>query len=493
MVVAQLPDIEVKLSNHLPWVQQMLLYTVVVRTDSNTQISKFTMPDIDNGRIEIVGQPVIQEEISTKGKVIKTEYYFLVTPISEGNLEIGAATVVLRSHYNQYVPSWGKQRNWQPHVGQANNSFTLHSKVISIPVAAPTLQEKYWLPLLELRLQGDMERQQLFQEGEPFTWTITFDAMGIHKDSLPDLSTLLESDSFKIYLESVNKYEDINEANKTVYARRTEHYTLVPKKSGTLSLPILEIVWWDVLTASKKIARLNSQSVFILPSEDQSKPLPDSVSKQSTTTNIGYYIGLVIAAAGMFFLGLWIGAGKPGSDKMIKQWYNMGEFVYRQIIKWKQPLVDYITAVKMYWKRVFPSGAAPLWWRFFNYYEQRLPVLLQIFWIRYHVQQSDTVDQLYHAVGKLALLDVTLSEQSPLIVIANKLSDSYLFLSKQILYPLLQTLEKTTFTNKKLNIPKWKQQFLLLFSYHHFYINKKNYSVASQDKDNHKLPPLNYQ
>jgi len=121
----------------------------------------------------------------------------------------------------------------------------------------------WWIPARDVQLvERWADEPPTFRVGEPVERLVAIRARGISVSQLPELE-LPGVDGFKQYSEPVA--DETLQVEDEVVAIRARNSTLIPTKAGVLSLPALELEWWDTQSESPRTARLPARRVEVLP------------------------------------------------------------------------------------------------------------------------------------------------------------------------------------------------------------------------------------
>lgn len=148
-----------------------------------------------------------------------------------------------------------------------------------------------WLPAKSLTISEKWsEANPRFIVGEPVTRTITIAARGLTGEQLPPITSSITSDDFKFYPDQPKINSNTDDRGKL--GERIESMAVIPTRAGTLTLPAVEIAWWDTKTDSLQIASLpaktiNVQAAAAKPEQSLSAVLPDTQLQTTQTTSNG--------------------------------------------------------------------------------------------------------------------------------------------------------------------------------------------------------------
>lgn len=262
-------------SNATPYKGEPFTYTVklIAREPiANVSMQKVSLSD---AIVEQIENPSSEEKIVDGTKLIIVQFKFLITPLKSGEFKI-PSTVVQGG-----IPSQKKSRfgsffddDFDPfHMMRGFNvlePFALATDEIGVEVKPQVAGVVPWLPAKSVKIEDSWSESQRPQVGEPLTRTVTIQGVGVSSSLLPELSEeQVGNSSFKVYADTPVLKEEVK--NGQIISRRTEQYTLIPEKEGTLELPEIRIVWWDVANQKAEHATLAPKKLEVLPADKVGK------------------------------------------------------------------------------------------------------------------------------------------------------------------------------------------------------------------------------
>jgi hypothetical protein len=118
-----------------------------------------------------------------------------------------------------------------------------------------------WLPARQLQLEEQWtQNPPHFVVGEPLTRTISIKAEGLTAAQLPELPPI-DGDGWKQYPDQPLLNDIDNDDGVTGY--RVEKVALIPTRAGKLTLPAIEIKWWNTLTQQTQVAKIPARTVQV--------------------------------------------------------------------------------------------------------------------------------------------------------------------------------------------------------------------------------------
>lgn len=147
--------------------------------------------------------------------------------------------------------------------GDPGKQVRLGSNVITLDVKPRPAgySGAHWLPTEKLVLQDSWAGSPpVMHTGEPITRTLTLDAKGVEASQLPDIP-LKGSDALQVFPEQpkLNNHTD----GDWVYGRSEQRFTYVVSQPGKLSLPAVQVSWWDTLNHKQQSTVLPAREIVV--------------------------------------------------------------------------------------------------------------------------------------------------------------------------------------------------------------------------------------
>jgi len=249
------PVVEVETSGEVFYEQQNIVSTVRVVSSGNLKTLTPVIPRIEGAILEQVDGPVASTRGWNGSRKIVNEYHFKLTPLRSGEIVIPAI---------KFTGTHVSNRQWNGAPGMpvsgTNNRFSIafdKPQILQVLPADPTVTP--WLPLNDLKLRMHMPDNGPAKEGVPFTLTLELTARGALGTQLPSLEQQLKSNGFRAYRDSVTTSNGISRVGTQLLGSRKETYTIIPLQDGWIRLPGIQVAWWDVDTATPRLAGLPGQ------------------------------------------------------------------------------------------------------------------------------------------------------------------------------------------------------------------------------------------
>ncbi|MGS2722409.1 BatD family protein [Porticoccus sp. GXU_MW_L64] len=246
------------------YVQEQLLLTYRLYHQVPLANIKPGWGDIANSEVLQLGHSEYQATLDGRNYEV-VEWKFAIFPNASGTLDIPPFRI------NAYSPSSIRFRN--------GRRFSQFSKPLSLPVKPqPANSGRYWLPASRVELtEQAIDPNKEWRVGEPLTRKITLTGMGTTSALLPEIPLPVSGD-FRSYPDQPQLEQAAG--SDTVVASRTESVALVPNKAGIVTLPAVEMQWWNTQTQQLETARLPERTLQVLPAQT-STYTPTAVQPQT--------------------------------------------------------------------------------------------------------------------------------------------------------------------------------------------------------------------
>lgn len=332
------------------YVQQQIPYTVKLFYDSTMQSAEMLPPEIDNAVMEQLGDDR-RFQIQRAGKLFTVvEKRYVISPEKSGTLHIPPTVIKGRmslptnkkparrrgSDNQDFASRFFKDFGQDPFFSNspfpddlfsqrnrvASKPFSIKSESLEVDVL-PVPKEfsgDVWLPAEQLIVKDSWTNSPPdLKVGEPVTRTITLQAKGLAGSQIPTID-IQKPDGIKIYPETPSS-ETRTDGN-TVFGIQRLKLSYIPNKSGSTSIPKIQINWWDVKNKKQKTTTLPAWDLNVAKGdfiEEEASPslekkpvsdvnqLPDELdnnskndSKINNSTNWKLFAGVLL---GLLFTG----------------------------------------------------------------------------------------------------------------------------------------------------------------------------------------------
>ncbi len=263
---------ETTVDANTPYVGQQVILTH--RLYTSVQLRDFALSElaIDKAVLHRLGDTQYQKVINGRNYLV-LEVKYAIFPQSEGpliipSLRFGAYEVNNRSQFGVFN-NRGNQivRDTEP-------------KSLEVTARPPQASVDGWMPstsvTMEQRWSGDIDSVTV---GEPVTRTITIRAEGLSAAQITPLQEP-QGNNYRGYPDQPQLDEIVTTNGLT--ATRIESLALVPNNSGEITLPAVELIWWDTNSNKRRVASLPSITLQVSTSENTDVAANDNNVMQGT-------------------------------------------------------------------------------------------------------------------------------------------------------------------------------------------------------------------
>lgn len=135
-------------------------------------------------------------------------------------------------------------------------------KTLAITAIPAHLSASQWMPSSQVRLEQTWsDNSGTLTAGEPITRTINISALGLTAAQIQPLPSLKNTE-LKLYPDQPS-LED-KQTNRGILGVRTETVAIVPNQAGQISIPAIEIEWWDTVNSRMQTSRLPSKTFNVI-------------------------------------------------------------------------------------------------------------------------------------------------------------------------------------------------------------------------------------
>jgi hypothetical protein len=258
------------------YTNQQVLLTQRLYTSVNLRDFSLSELEVENALLYRLGDTTYQKVINGRNYLV-LEVKYALFPQQAGSLVIpklrfGAFEVASRSQFGVFN-------------NRGNQIIRdTESKTVDVQPPPNNLNSAEWLPSSKVSLQQRWsgERDSVVV-GEPITRTITITAEGQSASQITPLE-LSNNGAYRSYPDQPQLDQSLTDAG--LVSTRKESIALVPNKPGEITLPAIELRWWNTQRQQEEIARLPETTLMVMPAPDTpSDPISsnDSSVVQMTT------------------------------------------------------------------------------------------------------------------------------------------------------------------------------------------------------------------
>ena len=234
------------------YVQAQLTYTRRLLYNGNAELHGDLpdLPDIPGAIVQPLAAPA--PDSTEIGGVAYGVYEqrFAIFPQASGELVIPAVSV---------DANVGVSGGARIHARIA--SQPVHVQILPMPANYPATAA--WLPAQHLQLDERWTLPQHMEVGQPIRRTVRISSAGLSNSVLPVLPWEAIAGT-RFYDEPAVEQESTD--GEFITGSRTQQFTWIPTRPGSITLPGVEILWWDVNAGSVQRATLPQRTFNVLGS-----------------------------------------------------------------------------------------------------------------------------------------------------------------------------------------------------------------------------------
>jgi hypothetical protein len=251
-------DLEIDVDNLSPYVQQQFIFTVRLVHTLQFADASLTEPTVSGGNVivEKLGDDVAYETTRGGTRVGIVERRYALFAQNSEKIVIEPLRFEGRVSQNRRLgfDPFGRGRI----VRKQSDPIEVDVRPIPADFSGTT-----WLPARQLMLvENSPDGVADYRVGEPLTRTLTLQASGLSASQLPEID-LPVPDGIKQYPDQPTLENRVSENG--LVAIRQQKVALIPSQPGKVTLPAVEIPWWNTQTGQQEYARLPGRTIEVLP------------------------------------------------------------------------------------------------------------------------------------------------------------------------------------------------------------------------------------
>ncbi|MDH3691219.1 MAG: BatD family protein, partial [Gammaproteobacteria bacterium] len=272
--------LEVEVEPDTPYVQSQMVYTLRLFHAVNLLDGTLDEPAPQDTVVERLGKDVSFEAHRNGRRYRVIERKYAIFPQASGDLVIpplGFQGQIADASQRQFGLSGFFDRG---------RTVRLQTETINVKVRPQPTEygATTWLPADELTLKESWSVNPLqFRVGEPVTRTLTIEARGLSGVQLPEvLAPTVEG--VRTYPDQATT--DSRQEGTLIIGTRQERMAVVPTRSGELTLPEIQLSWWDVTRDEARRATIPARRINILPALGENTPQSTSLDVTDAKTTV---------------------------------------------------------------------------------------------------------------------------------------------------------------------------------------------------------------
>lgn len=283
-----------RVNNNNPYVQQEIIYKLSLYDSGGLQGGEpvFEQADAKDWVIRSLGEPEVRPMTVNGKNMREIVFNYALFPQKSGSLTIPPAR--FEGYYLTKNPS--RRDPFQDLFGDdmlragfgmadmfaTRNPVTLRSDPIKVEVKAVPASNggKWWLPAQNVMLYGTWDPSNpTFKVGEAVNRTIYLKADGVIDSQLPDIK-FKQVSGLKQYPEKPQTQMSVENGSVVSVAKIANVY--IPNKPGVITIPAVEIDWFNVKTGQYDKAVLPEATINV---EGSAIPEPEAEKQTAMQTS----------------------------------------------------------------------------------------------------------------------------------------------------------------------------------------------------------------
>lgn len=257
------------------YVQAQVLLTIKIYRSVPTRQPALRNPTASGAEVlvESVGDDRNYEAIIDGTRYGVTERVFALYPQESGEIQLSEARFEARVLRNGRITG-----------RKVFESELLSIKVLPVPPPPADYPDATWLPARDVQLAEEWSREtDEVDAGVPLTRHVTVSALGQLETQIPALDPPAAA--------GINVYPDKPDLNRVVEPGglrgiRKDQYAVIGTAAGEVTLPALELPWWNVETGEWQVARLPERAITVLPTVDLVVPELAGTQQSAVTDGV---------------------------------------------------------------------------------------------------------------------------------------------------------------------------------------------------------------
>ena len=246
--------LEVSAEPLTPYVQQEVRFSTKLYFAVNLGGGTLTDPKADGLGVKQLGKDKSYDATVAGRHYQVIERSYALTPERSGALDIPAIT----------FRGTALDRNDPMGFFRGGRDVSARSAPVHLDVKAAPAQWSNgpWLPAASVLLQDETALPDQVHVGDPVTRTIRLQAKGLGYEQLPDID-LAKPEGAEIYPDKPDSRT--RDDGQWVYGERVQKFAFVPDRAGTLTIPGVEVHWWNTDSDRAEVAQLPPKTITVLP------------------------------------------------------------------------------------------------------------------------------------------------------------------------------------------------------------------------------------
>lgn len=279
-----------EISKNRAYVNEQVIYTVRLYSSKRLLDASYQPPTIDDGLLIPLGE-ARHYQVAEQGRYYSVEeQQYAVFPQKSGALTIRPAgfTALVYDDLPQQINVQAPTR-------------TLDVKA----VPAGRFTAANWLPAKNLILKDSYDQPtHTITQGSTLIRSINLEATGLPAQLVPPL-TIAPTDQFRVYQDKAVEHNMLRQGD--VVGNTTIKVTYLLDKAGSITIPAVQIPWFNTDTGETRLATLPELVITVTPNTTSTAMTPAIADKTATTVVDTKTPVAAVVAAGSWLVWLAIG------------------------------------------------------------------------------------------------------------------------------------------------------------------------------------------
>lgn len=449
------PGVETHISEDSAFVDQPVIYTVRVVSQSHIKTLDVVIPQTDSVAVEQLEGPVTRSRMRVGGMPESVnEYRFALTPIKAGDISV--PPIQVKGTFATSQPWYSAPPFNNDNGGGKGKTFRVSSgEPIKLKVKPADSSVQPWLPLESLQIKGQLESSGVIEAGQPVSLTITLTGTGLAGDQLPSIESQLKSNDYRVYRESSRTERELAGDKGALVGSRTETYTLVPMQGGDLPLPVLRVAWWNTGAGMAETSTLSLDALKVTGSVESTSSRSAGVAQSQLQPQpiAAFWIPLAVFLGAMFGYWSWAWmrsrvAGKTGLAVRKK--------LYPVFNRLKTPFERLKVSFERLRSMVKPFNLRQnLRYRLVMI----MPPSMKLWFCSRCIQDENNPTEWCQMFKFLACKHLEIPHQTPLAEVGDRIVDVHRGTQPEQVREMLQDLDGAMYGGKPVDFEDWKKAF----------------------------------
>jgi hypothetical protein len=252
-----------------PYLNQQVILTVKLFHSRRLMDADYQPPKFEDGLLIPLGPGAEYQTVKDSRLYTVEEQQYAFFPQKSGSTKITSPVFRALIYDDHALPR---------RINEGAEAITL--KVKSIPLPA---RGKTWLPAKQVILREKYDTDALnLDEGGTLVRTVTLQATALPAQLLPNLDFTNTQDEFSVYPEKPMQRNNLSQGN--LLGSSSIKVTYLLNKSGDITIPALQIPWFNTVTGREEIATLPERRIKVRPTLSASPTSSTTKSILSTKT-----------------------------------------------------------------------------------------------------------------------------------------------------------------------------------------------------------------